>query len=672
MECDFEEMDKTSNKEKRADMSSILWVCLDCYQIFCDGHSDSAGTDSHIKCHAEYSDHPLAIPITPWCFPCNSLQEITAELEENKEVKSAKDVKEEMMEMEKEEFNGLPSGNLTGYRVKRMVNFRNKCFYNSVLQNLLSMDRLRDEIFKLAPSDARPITSHLLSLFKASVTDAPILDTSCQQRLFDYVCSEREEFKRNQEEDSHEFLSLFINRLLQEGTSCVNDILGGLLFSTVCYAQCGHTSTRTDRFLDLSLSIPAREEARGSFADEVDDVKIYNPPSDAMIPAREEDGGSSVAIVFDADFCSSPSDANMEGLSWHSEPDTPDSLSSPLFNASIESWIEECHVLSSDKVDGNADEQDLKDDGDDYHNYTNNKEEKEPDEDPEDCCGQHPCICNKDSSGVPKLPESGQLLSEKEGLTEDQDIPMLENFSVEKSCENESNLDFDDKPAVISDSEVSNRAGVKVHVNAKRRRTSISRTAIKFGSGIQRSIDDVDRLLLEGCLDLCTKSEAAECNFRAGIQRSNNDGGPLSIKRCLDFTMSQPVEHNFRAGIQRSNDDGGPLSIESCLDWFTRSEHIECNDACPNCKESGKGKSKSEISVFEVADSKDEGMNTGSGKLEVGATKRDLILKAPLILMIHLKRFKQDEYGMHKKINCHINFQEQLDLTPFIHRRYCS
>ena len=43
------------------------------------------------------------------------------------------------------------------------------------------------------------------------------------------------------------------------------------------------------------------------------------------------------------------------------------------------------------------------------------------------------------------------------------------------------------------------------------------------------------------------------------------------------------------------------------------------------------------------------------------ATKQYLISKAPLVLMIHLKRFNQEIQGFLRKLSGHVTFQERLD-----------
>jgi len=56
-----------------------------------------------------------------------------------------------------------------------------------------------------------------------------------------------------------------------------------------------------------------------------------------------------------------------------------------------------------------------------------------------------------------------------------------------------------------------------------------------------------------------------------------------------------------------------------------------------------------------------------SSVVKCGATKQLLILAPPAVLTLHLKRFEQVGRNL-RKLSCHVEFDELLDLAPFCSR----
>ncbi|ONK77185.1 uncharacterized protein A4U43_C02F3970 [Asparagus officinalis] len=655
-------MDKPP-KEREQELldEKFLCVCLDCEQIFCGDHN--YGLNCHMYWHAKITGQQLAVPIRARCSVCESLLPIrTKEEEGNKKVELHKDIKEEanvveeeesmeegnenvelpkgikeeMMLVEKEEFSDLPSTKV----VRRMKNFGSTCYYNSVLQNLLSMKRLRLYFPKSGLNPDHPITSDLWNLFLAtSYGDADI--ESSHKSLFDSICSIKQKYKENQQQDCHEFLGHLHEVLMLENNSLIPDVFEGIFAVTLSCCQCGHTNTSHEKFYDLSLSLTLEE--RSAVKDESFTWK-YN-----VLPARENyDGrnsGSSAVKADNAEICSI-SDSS-DRCSWtltgyigywldeqqsvivdldkeeekEEEGEVPaaakvgkeDSIKDKDAKLDKEDSIDakenKKKKMKTENLKKEEKEEPIKDakEKEEKEEEKEEKKEETKNEGPSDCCGWHPCNCNIDSSEVPKLPETERiLLTDKEDQIKDKGIKTPENFP--ESSMKGSNLNLAGESLWPSYSDVS---------------SSLPGSVLVFDYDASSSSDSCASSSSDSWSPELTDFDLWSCGIL-------NKHPPTVSKRCSSFVSSMS--------------NNSPLSIEMCLDLFTASGRIsrEC-DHCP----------------YHLKD-------TNSGPQNVKAIKTDRIYRAPPILTIHLKRFEQDARGITKKIDSHVSFQEVLDLTPYM------
>ncbi|KAJ3688559.1 hypothetical protein LUZ61_017723 [Rhynchospora tenuis] len=116
----------------------------------------------------------------------------------------------------------------------------------------------------------------------------------------------------------------------------------------------------------------------------------------------------------------------------------------------------------------------------------------------------------------------------------------------------------------------------------------------------------------------------------------------------------------FGFNSEEVDDTDKPVSVVSCLELFTKPELLTGEHAwhCEKCSASQSN-----------ANDQDRGKGDKKEKVMRDARKRYMLDQAPQVLTVHLKRFGQDSRGRLSKIRGHVNFDEILDLTPFIHVR---
>ncbi|XP_057959339.1 ubiquitin carboxyl-terminal hydrolase 2 isoform X2 [Malania oleifera] len=285
--------------------SRAIWVCLECGHFVCGGIGLPTSTQSHAVRHARLTRHPLAIqfenPNLRWCFPCNTLIPVEKSEENGEQVDILSDIVKLIkgrsavaapVDVEDVWFGSgsimseMKPGNTTsgaldgrdGYTVRGLVNLGNTCFFNSVMQNLLSMDRLRDYFVKLDGS-VGPLTTALKKLFFETISEGGLRNAINPKSFFGSVCAKAPQFRGYQQHDSHELLLFLLDGLSteelsmkkqisssqddgnspNEGPTFVDYLFGGQTSSTVCCLECGHSSTVWEPFLDLSLPVPTKK-----------------------------------------------------------------------------------------------------------------------------------------------------------------------------------------------------------------------------------------------------------------------------------------------------------------------------------------------------------------------------------------------------------------------------
>ncbi|XP_048137040.1 ubiquitin carboxyl-terminal hydrolase 2-like [Rhodamnia argentea] len=286
--------------------SRAIWVCLECGHYACGGVGFPTTSQSHAVQHARQTHHPLAIqlekPSLRWCFPCSAPIPIDKSQENGEQqddplAEAVKLIKGRFMQAPSVDIEDVWFGsgsvtsevNLTSsvsscsdgrgaYVVRGMANLGNTCFFNSVVQNLLALDRLKDYLGKL-DTTVGPLTISLKKLFSEVKMENGVKNVINPRSLFGCICSKAPQFRGYQQHDSHELLRCLLDvlsaeefdvkkqsKLPQEGgvphnqnVTFVNAVFGGQISSTVCCVVCGYCSTVYEPFLDLSLPVPTKK-----------------------------------------------------------------------------------------------------------------------------------------------------------------------------------------------------------------------------------------------------------------------------------------------------------------------------------------------------------------------------------------------------------------------------
>jgi len=273
--------------------SKSIWVCLECGQFTCGGIGFPTTPHTHATRHSKQNHHPLAIqfanPNLCFCFPCDTLIPVQTS-EENGEQKDAFSSVVKVLKTPPSpaktsvdvEDVWFGNGSVTSegksvntqivsednggfYMVKGLTNLGNTCFFNSILQNLLAMDKLRDHFLNLE-TPVGPLSVSLQKLFAKTNPSTFEKNVINPRPLFNSISTMAPQFKGFQQQDSHELLRFLLDGLCNEGKNVqkeqpcfVDAVFGGQICSSVSCLECGHTSVVYEPYLDLSLPLPAKK-----------------------------------------------------------------------------------------------------------------------------------------------------------------------------------------------------------------------------------------------------------------------------------------------------------------------------------------------------------------------------------------------------------------------------
>lgn len=174
-----------------------------------------------------------------------------------------------------------------------LINMGNTCFLNSVMQCLFYTTPLAE--FSLAREHSKRCKASRDEFCGLCVLERLMLKVHRQDdsvirpiELVSRIKAVGKHFRSGRQEDSHEFLRLFIETLQKSNlglnaealksldarskeTTAIHRIFGGYLQSTVTCSSCRHVSRTFDQFLDLSLDVNKADNLASAF-------KVFTTP----------------------------------------------------------------------------------------------------------------------------------------------------------------------------------------------------------------------------------------------------------------------------------------------------------------------------------------------------------------------------------------------------------
>nr|VDD59507.1 unnamed protein product [Brassica oleracea] len=729
-ECKEGAKGKGSNKGKH----KAIWVCLECGCYVCGGVGLSTLPQSHVLKHIRMTRHRLVIqwenPQLRWCFPCNSLLPSGEK----------KDVLLEVVKLMKERsLNSLApsssddaqgSGSITtdiklesdGYVVRGLVNLGNTCFFNSIMQNLLSLDQLRSHFLKDDVSGVGlPLASSLRKLFAEMKLEAGLKSVVNPRAFFATFCAKAPQFRGYDQHDSHELLRCLLDSLSTEesawrkrrGGVCDDDekatttatlvesVFGGETSSIVSCIECGHSSKIYEPFLDLSLPVPFKKTPPKKQQALSRAKKGKLPPKRT---AKNVSKVSKVSKVLPAKVATADSDNGAVSetplvITLHNKEASENVAQSDTVFDSF--WLD---VIAPEPA-GDETNLDMEDSVSDktptpeasqtvpFPNIPANTSVSLGDQASEGNAGR----LIQDSDEFAKADEKDVQATQSDECTAtsaisaeiSQDSCIALDPGLGESSSSVNPWDEEEVPLMVADSQV-------LYMPYKENVSSYDEgeASSSFVSGDNQEPENNDFVGLGGLFD---EPEVTE--------------GPVFGPPCkpeasgvVGFTA-----FSSESDPEEIDDSDSPVSVERCLAHFTKPEILSDDNAwnCENCsknlklqrlREKRKSSNTSNGWVSENEDgvlgetdvkqdpsdsgreamssndSESEGEEEDSEKVitvKRDATKRVLINKVPPVLTIHLKRFSQDLRGRLSKLNGHVAFKEVIDLRQYMDPR-CS
>ena len=609
--------------------------------------------------------------------------------------------------------------------VKGLRNIGNTCYFNSVMQNLLAVDRLREHFMEPTEFPEGPITSALRKLyFKTSSQGSEKSDDSDNDFawwstadgivnpdfLYSAVCAKVPQFRGFRQQDSHEFLRCLLDNLHTEellslsnskpansgestegnkdqssnqmnNVTLVDRVFLGQLCSIVTCSKCGYQSVMYEPFHDLSLSIPSKPQF---MKDSSPKNKFASWFADSLPSKPQSMKDSSPKKKFSSWFADSLFDIleNQQPVEnqWV-ENNNPDSVCS-LPDGS-QSLIKDSEVspLPYKKMDSMAGEDDnvlFPTCSDDFL--------YEGLDTPENVQGVESSLPHKEMDSVAvEEPEVTHVSAE---LNTDDALDTQTYGSIILPLE-----PYDDILHLLDDDDSSALQEKKTEVGECKSILNNENEGDNFFMSMfaTKEISEeeeatINPMSIDGCLVEFTRPEplSAENGWKCPNCASEFVHGSDNLEKKTAREYSVPVHDSSAQGVSCSHaEDHSDKNVLGILVAEDSAEITGINQTeRPASTSSGQEDDRKSVNLeHQKFRSSGEGHRLKRRKSQIieheakskaiiqEATKRYLISEAPPVLTIHLKRFKRNFFGDLSKLSGHVAFQEKLDLRPYLDPR---
>ncbi|XP_018410870.1 PREDICTED: ubiquitin carboxyl-terminal hydrolase 16 isoform X2 [Nanorana parkeri] len=583
--------------------------------------------------------------------------------------------------------------------VKGLSNLGNTCFFNAVMQNLSQTPTLRELLNDVkhpgrtvtvqVPDDSRltprevtleqqpgPLTLAMWQfLTEMQETKKGVVTP---KELFSQVCKKAVRFRGYQQQDSQELLRYLLDgmrgeeiqrvssafsKTLQAASEKIEDedvkkivrdcekrrvipnfvdrVFGGEMTSTIMCETCHTVSLVHEPFLDLSLPVlddtPAKKNTAKSAKAVQEKKNEGESDNDSYVKDRHDvPSGPSKHLQKKA-----KKQAKKQAKSQRRQQKMQDKTL-PLNDPNVSSNDDEGFIPDNNNVlDNNCEQQDMTPADGQCSSITSDVdmekkedlghlENKEP--------SQTDMANNAEAS-------SKSLESQHNSATEDQenshDLGQRSLHQIELSLENE------DHPSSEVSAVLENGDDNQGNIDSDEMEEERSQSP-------QADHDPVDSQLTENLNRLNLSSDPERINLSSDLEPNDieiqiiDEAPPAQIYEVVN----QDPSTAFCTLTDRRELQLDELSVLSCLYQFTRKEDLVGNNQllCNTCTQ---------------RQAKTIKHNNKEKKFVYTNAKKQMLVSAPPpILTLHLKRFQQNGFNLHK-INKHIKFPEVIDLAPF-------
>ncbi|XP_063812461.1 ubiquitin carboxyl-terminal hydrolase 16 [Pseudophryne corroboree] len=718
-DCQTDSKEAVNDGQEEHRESDVVWLCLRCGHRGCGRYSERQHALNHYNTPRS-EPHCLVISVgewNVWCYLCDNqvdyecssrLRQLVEYVKKKSKlnsrtantVQSGQEVCSSEKAQEKEVQQAAEDSNTTAIKeeppktfseskegaVRGLSNLGNTCFFNAVMQNLSQTPTLRELLNDVKhpgktvtvkePNSSEPSQREVTLEQQAGPLTLAMWQfvTEMQEtkkgvvtpkELFSQVCKKSAQFRGYQQQDSQELLrylldgmrgeeiqrvSSAISKTLQDAAETIDEsemkklikdyekrraipnfvdrLFGGELTSTIMCETCHTVSLVREPFLDLSLPVlddsPAKKNS----------TKASKP---VYVKAADDDDDSYVKERSDVP----------PGGSKHLQKKAKKQAKKQAKHQRRQQKIQDkTMTLSDHNVSHPADEESVSD-----NNTVGNNAEQQEETD-------GLCLSTTDKTDVEKTEEGleqqendmelclNNLQSNADVDAEDLSREAVGNLddghglgtgNVDNNEGSSENLENNSEVIEVLENSDSSLVDMD-NSDGKEGTLDVESLQAEDDTEVSRLTDNINRLNLSSDLEPNDiEIEIIDEPPRVQIYEVVNEDPKTAFCTLSDRTEMQLDE----------------WSVLSCLYHFTRTENLVGNNQllCNTCTQ----KQATAIKNNTKGDNK---------FVYTNAKKQMLVSAPPPILTLHLKRFQQNGFNLHK-INKHIKFPEVIDLAPF-------